>query len=140
MNNKYLLDTSAVLTLWNDEEGADDVEFILRQSESGKVIVYASFMTYMEAYYRVHREEGLQSAKNIYAEMKSLPIYKLNPDDAILLCAGSIKANYRLSVADAWIVASAIEKEATLVHKDPEYEQLKDMVSMMILPYKHSKA
>ena len=137
MNDRYLLDTSAILTLWNDEEGADDVELILRQAESGKAIVYASFMTYMEAYYRVYRMEGIESARGIYAEIRSLPIYEIGADEIILLRAGAIKANYRLSIADAWIVASAIEREATLVHKDPEYGQLKDAVSMLILPYKH---
>ena len=137
MNDRYLLDTSAILTLWNDEEGADDVESMLKQAESGRAVIYASFMTYMEAYYRVYRVEGLESAKSIYAEIKSLPIYKLDPDERILLRAGAIKANYRLSIADAWIVASAIEVSASLVHKDAEYEQLKDIVSMIILPYKH---
>jgi len=137
MNDRYLLDTSAILTLWNNEDGADDVEAILRKAESDKVIVYASFMTYMEAYYRIYRVEGIESARAIYAEIGSLPIYKIDADEKILLRAGAIKANYSLSIADAWIVASAIEKGAILVHKDPEYEQLKDMVSMIILPYKH---
>jgi predicted nucleic acid-binding protein len=139
MNDRYLLDTSAILTLWNDEEGASDVESILKQAESSKVIVYASFMTYMEAYYRVYRVEGIESAKSIYAEIGSLPIFRLDPNEQILLRAGFIKANYSLSVADAWIIASAIEMDAILVHKDPEYEQLKDTVNMLILPYKSSK-
>jgi len=36
------------------------------------------------------------------------------------ILAGRLKADHRLSVADAWIAALAKERDATLVHKDPE--------------------
>jgi len=136
MDRRYLLDTSAILALRGDEEGADDVEFILRESESGTAEVYASFMTYMEAYYKVWQVEGEESAKRMYAELISLPVRRIDLNNQILLKAGAIKANYRLSVADAWIIASAMEVEAYLVHRDPEFEQVKDVVSLIFLPYK----
>jgi predicted nucleic acid-binding protein len=136
MNEKYVLDTSAILALRSDEPGADDVESILRKADSGSVEVYVSFMTYMEAYYRVWRIEGEESAKRMYAELMALPVSGIGVTDGILLRAGAIKAVYRLSVADAWIIASAVELEASLVHKDPEFEQVQDIVSLIFLPYK----
>lgn len=136
MSKGYLLDTSAILALWGDEPGADHVESILRESEADEAEVCVSFMTYMEAYYRIWRIEGEESAKRIYGELLSLPVSRVNVSDSILLRAGAIKANYRLSVADAWIIASAVEMEATLVHKDPEFEQVHDIVSLIFLPYK----
>jgi predicted nucleic acid-binding protein len=136
MNKRYLLDTSAILALRGDEPGADDVESILRESESGQAEVYASFMTYMEAYYRIWRLEGEESARRMYAELLSLPIVRVDVSDSILLRAGAIKANHRLSVADSWIIASAMEIKASLIHKDTEFEQLKDVVSLIFLPYK----
>lgn len=136
MSERYLLDTSAILTLRGDEPGADDVESILRESESGEAEVCVSFMSYMEAYYRVWRVEGEELAKLMYAELLSLPVVRIDVNDNILLRAGSIKATYRLSVADAWIIASAVEVGACLVHKDHEFEQVKDIVSLIFLPYK----
>lgn len=136
MSKRYLLDTSAILALRGDEPGADDVESILRESESGQAEVYASFMTYMEAYYRIWRLEGEESARRMYAELLSLPIVRVDVSDSILLRAGAIKANYRLSVADSWIIASAMKMKASLVHKDPEFEQVKDIVSLISLSYK----
>lgn len=136
MNKRYLLDTSAILALRGDEPGADDVESILRKSESGEAEVYVSFMSYMEAYYRIWRLEGEESAKRMYAELLSLPVFRIDVNDGILLRAGAIKANYRLSVADSWIIASAMEVKASLVHKDPEFEQVEDIVSLIFLPYK----
>jgi len=69
----YVFDTSALLTLWNDEEGADGVE-----------------------------------------------------------------ATNNLSVCDSWIIATAIATDAILVHKDPEFEQVKTIVKLKALPYKPS--
>jgi len=43
---------------------------------------------------------------------------------ALLEKAAEIKATYRLSVTDAWIAATAVLLNATLVHKDPEFEPL----------------
>ena len=136
MSERYLLDTSALMALLTDEEGSDDVTYILQRAESGAVEVYVSFMTYMETLYRVWRIAGEEAAKNTYAELKEMPIYRVDLSEPILLRAGSIKANYRLSVADAWIIASAIQMEASLVHKDPEFEQVQNIVSLITLPYK----
>lgn len=41
-------------------------------------------------------------------------------EPAILVESVRVKAHAGLSVADAWIAATAIVRDATLVHKDPE--------------------
>jgi predicted nucleic acid-binding protein len=53
----------------------------------------------------------------------------------ILQRAAVIKATHPLSVADAWIAATALEMEVTLVHKDPEFEHLPELLQER-LPYK----
>ena len=134
--DRFVLDTSAILTLRADEDGADQVEAIIRDAATGNKLVYASFMTYMETYYRVFQLEGEEFAKRTYAELKSLPIEQILQDEIVLLQAGNLKATYRLSVADAWIIASALRVQATLVHKDPEFEQVAHLVPLLTLPYK----
>jgi predicted nucleic acid-binding protein len=39
-------------------------------------------------------------------------------------------------VADAWIAALAQARNATLVHKDPEFEQVEATIKVLKLPYK----
>ena len=53
----------------------------------------------------------------------------------ILEKAAEIKARFRLSLADAWIAASALLLDAVLVHKDPEFERVDDL-RQELLPYK----
>ena len=66
---------------------------------------------------------------------RSLPIVWVHESTELLEQASEIKANYRLSLADAWIAASAILHNACLVHKDPEFEAL-DSIKQQRLPYR----
>jgi len=53
----------------------------------------------------------------------------------LILSAGRIKANHKLSVADAIIAATALEKSAGLVHKDLELKPVSQYVTTLELPF-----
>lgn len=131
----YLLDTSALLTLRDDEQGAELVAQILMQAEAGKVTVFGCFMTLMEVLYRVWKDENEVEGKLAYAQCKSLPIVWIHESTELLEQASEIKANYQLSLADAWIAASAVLQGACMVHKDPEFEVI-DFIEQKLLPYR----
>ncbi len=57
-------------------------------------------------------------------------------DEATVLTAARFKAVHRLSLADTIIAAYAVQANATLLHKDPEYEALAGQVRLEALPYK----
>ncbi|MDL1872511.1 type II toxin-antitoxin system VapC family toxin [Deltaproteobacteria bacterium PRO3] len=136
---RYLLDTSALLTLKHEELGADEVEYILRQASYGKVEVWVSFITFMELFYIVWQKQGQEEAYRIFLETKALPIKKIDTNESLGLIAGELKAKFSISVADSWIAASSVQIQAILVHKDPEFESLKDILELQALPYKKIK-
>jgi predicted nucleic acid-binding protein len=47
-----------------------------------------------------------------------------------------LKARHPISIADALIAAYALQLDAILVHKDPEYDALAGTLRMEPLPYK----
>ncbi len=134
--NCYLLDTSALFALRDNEPGADRVEEILRDAKDEKCQAYVSFMSFMELFYNVWREAGKGEAHRAFLEMKMLPMKRIETSDPVLLLAGELKAGYPLSLADSWIAATAIDLQATLIHKDPEFESIKGRLSAEPLPYK----
>ena len=134
MPDSYVLDTSALLTLWNDEEGADMVEHILRSNAD----VSVSFMSFMEGRYRLWKSIGKEESEEFSTYLNLLPIKRVNITDLIFEKAVEIKATSSLSVCDSWIIATAIATDSILVHKDPEFEQVKDKVTLKTLPYKMS--
>jgi ribonuclease VapC len=120
----YLLDTSALLTLRDDEPGADRVAQLLNQGQRGQARVLACFLTRMEVLYRVWRDEGEVAGRLALEQCLALPIEWVHESPELLAQAAEIKALHPLSLADAWIAASATLAHAVLVHKDPEFSVL----------------
>ncbi len=135
---RYVLDTSAVLTLIEDEAGADDVQTLLEQAKRGEVSLLVSFISFMEVYYISLQERGQEEAHERVQLMAALPVSRVESTEALTVLAGQLKATHRLSVAEAWIAALAQERDATLVHKDPEFEQLEATLKVLKLPYKRN--
>ena len=132
--SRYLLDTSAFLTLRDDEQGADTVAGLLYKAKQDEIQCFACFMSLMELLYRVWKDEDKQSGQLAYEQAQSLPIIWVHEDKSLLEKAAEIKATQQLSLADAWIAASAIQQKAVLVHKDPEFARLE--CPQLVLPYK----
>jgi len=130
------LDTSAILAYFLDEPGADEVKEILRSAEKGEEKVFVSFMTFMELLYRIWKLSGEQEGKKAYLYLRGLPVDEIGQSESLMLRAAMLKAQYPISVADAWIGATALWTGTTLIHKDPEMETLADIISLKALPYK----
>jgi predicted nucleic acid-binding protein len=124
MTARWLLDTSAVLALRDDEPGADRVVCLLQASQNGESHCFVCFMSRMEVLYRVWKDEGERKARLADAQLQALPIQWVAASDALLEQAAALKASHPLSVADAWIAAAAQQEGAVLVHKDPEFKPL----------------
>lgn len=129
---RFLLDTSAILTLLEDEQGADRVESLLREEET-----LLPFLALLETYYISLQEQPEDIADRRYALLKQLPTTILwDIDEPTLLTAGRFKALHHISLADALIAAFAAQQAAILVHKDPEMAALAGAVELEALPYK----
>lgn len=123
-----------------DEPGAERVEEILSAADRGRTDVFASFMTYMELLYRVWQIRGEREGKVSYLRLKALPVRRVDVSEGLLLRAARIKASHPVSVADAWIAATAMITTSPLVHKDPEFRPLHREVRLVELPLKPRRA
>lgn len=132
--NRYLLDTSALLTLRDNEVGAERVAAILYEAQKGQSVCLACFITLMELLYRVWKDEGETAGRLAYEQCYALPIEWIHEEKPLLEKAAELKANHAISLADAWIAAAAMLQEAELVHKDPELALVP--CAQQALPYK----
>ena len=127
VRNLFVLDTSALLALRGDEPGADRVAKLLQQATRRQCRLLVSFMTRMEVLYLVWRDEGEQQAREALRLLDSLAIEWITCEPRILEASAYVKSQGGLSVADSWIAATAINREATLIHKDPELQKFKEL-------------
>ncbi len=128
----FVLDTSALLAFIEQEAGAERVrEVILKNS------IIIPWLSILEVVYISQRELDEEEAVTRYALLKKLDANIIwDADEALLLNAARIKSTHSLSLTDSVIAAIATQHKAILLHKDPEYEPLQDVVEMEILPYK----
>lgn len=136
----YVLDTSALLTVLNDEEGADAVLGILsatRREEEGSeaTTVYLPFMALMELEYLTLRRLSPEEAQKVITMVKAWLVELRESTEEWRSEAAIVKATTSLSVTDAWICGLARLLGAELVHKDPEYDAVDGLRSFR-LPYK----
>lgn len=137
----YVLDTSALLTLHYNEPGSDRVAEILAMAlepnigSNAQVVVFGCFMSLMELFYRVWKNEGEAEGRKAYLLCQALPITWVHETPELLEQAARMKASFPLSLGDAWIAATALQCEAVLIHKDPEFESVSEL-QQELLPYK----
>jgi len=123
----FVLDTSALLALRENESGSDEVAARISEAQKRKCRILVSFMTRMELLYLIRREEGEEAAREAMRLIDTFPTQWVSCDSDNLEKASLVKSEGGLSVADSWIAATVIVHQATLLHKDPEFIQLQNL-------------
>jgi predicted nucleic acid-binding protein len=103
----YVLDTSAIFCLKDDEAGSDKVEAILEAARLKHCRAYISFMSAMEYLYINFIRYGEEAGHKAYLEMTLLPLEIIESDEDLRLIAAEMKASHDISLADSWIAATA---------------------------------
>lgn len=126
----YILDTSAIMAVIYDEEGAQEVTDVMR----GQDPILVPFLVLMEVHYKLLRERP-DDVDDGLSMVHGWPVRMVESDPVWRDIAAQLKARGRLSVVDAWAAALALMEDAQLVHKDPQFEGVPNL-KMLALPYK----
>lgn len=130
----YVLDSFALLAYFEDEVGGHRVKAVLAQAAKHRVEVCVSVVNYGEVVYITEREHGLRAAHKLIAALDQLPITVVDVDRRSALAAAHVKAKYPLSYADAFAVALAQARRATVLTADPEFRAVEPLVLIEWLP------
>lgn len=132
----YVLDTSTLLAYIENEDGVKDIEQLLLETLNGQHRIYISVVSCIELFYISLREQGQSVAIERLQLLDDLPLVKEALDEQGIISTGELKARHAMSFADCCIAGLAKQKKAILMHKDPEFEQLKGTIALHPLPYK----
>lgn len=127
----FVLDTSAMITYLYDEDGADAVEGVMDSGDD----VLAPFIAIMEVRYKLLRDFGSDRSSRFLDVLYGWPMRVVESSADWGQVAADVKVPGKVSLGDAWVAALALLEDATLVHKDPEFENVPDL-KMLVLPYK----
>ena len=127
---RILFDSHAILKYSQDEKGADKVEQFLLSSLNSKLKAYLSEINLGEIYYITIRRLGLESAKLYLEQLLDLPIAIISASSEIIREAAEIKAQYAISYAGCFAVATALNYSASIITGDPEFKKVDHIVTI----------
>lgn len=120
-----VLDAHALMVLFNDEPGADEVEKLLLKAESGSQKLLMCVVNWGEIYYSILRGASPEMAESKSHEIAGMRI-EIVPVDArdfeLVRQAAVFKATKKMSYADCFAAALAKINNAELVTGDREFK------------------
>jgi ribonuclease VapC len=119
-----ILDSYAILSLLQNEPGADKVSELLEKASKGEEKLYMNWINVGEVYYQIIRREGKKMADETLTELQLLPITFVSVTDELVLSAAAEKAKYPIAFSDCFVIATAKEKRAVIVTGDPEFKAI----------------
>ena len=119
---RVVFDSFAILTYLGDEEGADIIDNLIQKAENQEISIYMNLINLGEVYYIITRDFGMQKADETIFILKKLPITFVEVTENLIIAATRVKGLHSLSYADAFVIATAIDKNATIITGDPEFK------------------
>src|SRR5438309_5279405 len=121
-----VLDAHALMVLFNDEPGAEEVEKILTKAETGSPKLLMSVVNWGEIYYSILRGASQEMAEAKAHEIIAGMQIELVPIDTrdldLVRQAAVFKATKKMSYADCFAAALAKTRNAELVTGDSEFK------------------
>ena len=130
MTTGYLFDSHALLAFFQKEMGAEIVAEILRDSRAKRMDQLISVINLGEVIYMTKRRFGDEKKVEILGRIHQLGLKILPAPEPLVYKAAELKAEYPISYADCFALASALEYSAILVTGDPEFKKVVHLVSI----------
>ena len=128
MKKKYVLDTFAILAYLKEEDNFEKVKDIL---SSHKTVVFMNDINIGETFYIIARERGMETAEYFFnVILLILPITHIENTLNEVIEASKIKAEYPISYADSFTVATACKEGATVITGDSEFKLVEKIVTV----------
>ncbi|MEA3279261.1 MAG: type II toxin-antitoxin system VapC family toxin [Thermodesulfobacteriota bacterium] len=126
----YIFDSFALLKLFQKEQGYKKVIFLLENIEKKKLAKYLNAINLGEIIYTTKRVFGDQKKLETLANVERLRFTILPVTNDLIFEAAEYKAEYSISYADCFVVASALQHGAIVVTGDPEFKKVEHLLDI----------
>ena len=131
LKGAYLFDSHALLKFFQAEAGHEKVMRLLEQLRKERLQKYLSAINMGEIIYSTKREFGDQKKIEVLAHIERLNFTVLPVPNSLIFQAAEYKAQYSISYADCFALASAVEHKAAVVTGDPEFKKVEHLVEVV---------
>ena len=127
----FIFDSHALLKFFQKEKGYEKVVHLLEEIRKTGAVKYINAVNLGEIIYSTKKEFGDQKKLEVLANIERLNFTILPIPNSLIFQAAEYKAQYALSYADCFALASAVEYKATLVTGDPEFKKVEHLVGIV---------
>ncbi|MBI5969246.1 MAG: type II toxin-antitoxin system VapC family toxin [Deltaproteobacteria bacterium] len=127
----FIFDSHALLKFFQKEKGYERVVHLLEEIKKTGAIKYINALNLGEIIYSTKKEFGDQKKLEVLANIERLSFTILPIPNNLIFQAAEYKAQYGISYADCFLLASAIEHKATIVTGDPEFKKVEHLVDIV---------
>jgi len=127
----FIFDSHALLKFFQKEKGYEKVFHLLEEIKKSGAAKYINAMNLGEMIYSTKKEFGDQKKLEVLANIERLNFMILPISNNLIFRAAEYRAQYALSYADCFALASAVEQKATLVTGDPEFRKVEHLVDIV---------
>lgn len=127
MKNCFVLDSYAVLAFFRNEPGGQEVKQLMIQAANDECTLWMSTVNAGEVYYMTKRKENAAKAALAWRQLQQLPIAFSDVNMELAFNAATLKADFKLSYADAIAASLSIQQKAILVTGDAEFENIRSV-------------
>ena len=119
MKAGFLFDACALIAFFNDEEGAEKVDQLLKDGTRNQNSFFLHEINLLEIYYGLYRDEGEALAEETYLKILTLPIKIISGlRKHVFKEAGRLKSIYKISLADSIALSEAKVRKISLITCD----------------------
>lgn len=129
-NESYIFDSHSLIKYFQKEKGFEKVIKLLKHIKKHNLDKYINALNLGEVIYITKREFGDQKKLEVLANIERLSFTILPITTNLIHKAAEYKADYAISFADCFTLASAIEHHATIVTGDPEFKKVKHLANI----------
>ena len=127
-----VFDSYALIAHFKKEKGHEIVSELLTEIALGEKIGFISLINVGEIYYMLHRKVNLKAAEHSLAIIQEMNLEIAPVDFDLTIAAARIKANHKMSYADAFAAALTQKKKATLITGDKEFKALEGLINFKL--------
>ena len=127
----FIFDSHALLKFFQKEKGYEKVIHLLEDIKKTGAAKYINAINLGEIIYSTKREFGNQKKIEVLANIERLNFAILPVPNSLIFQAAEYKAQYSISYADCFALASAMEHKAIIATGDPEFEKVEHLVEIL---------
>jgi ribonuclease VapC len=128
-----VLDSFALIGYFRGEAAAVRVRELLGEAAAKERHLHMTEVNYAEVKYQILRKEGAAAWAEAASLLVSLPIEFHSVNRTLADRAADLEARHKLSLADAFAAALAMDRKAGLVTGDPEFKALEKEIRIIWL-------